>query len=456
MKAMERKRKREQERMKQNTLSDQSDMPKKKLISIPSQKELKAENNDNEDEINNNNKIQNIAASRPANNMDMEKISQRMRDRKERRKRQNMISNSEVNPPTYKSSNIVSNDSNNNNNIQSNKEIKDNKDNNNNLLNSNNNNNNNKLLSSAESVAPLPVFKKVGSNRQNNNIINNINDTPEKMSRPERINRNKKINANNRSPRNKNKNSNNDLNSVTKPKESITPLSASAKDYQFLSRNLVNIKKENIEEFLTKTNPNKPSEKEKELEVQRMIAVMNLEPYTKIENDKNNKYEDPSKTYAVHLTKKIEEDSKYYENQKEINRLKEMVKEEEKNMDQMLLRNKEEIQKYIEKIISLQNDLINSKQGDILALKEKNKIDEIQINNLAFTLQRLEDENEKERNKMNNLINKEIIPLQKELKNEINEVKRIKMELKQWNKKTPPIDIIKKIEVVMKYMKHCQ
>ena len=56
---------------------------------------------------------------------------------------------------------------------------------------------------------------------------------------------------------------------------------------------------------------------------------------------------------------------------------------------------------------------------------------------------------------MFSLINKEIIPLQKELINEINEVRNLKIQLKQWNKKIPPKDILKKIEVVMKYMKHC-
>ncbi len=135
--------------------------------------------------------------------------------------------------------------------------------------------------------------------------------------------------------------------------------------------------------------------------------------------------------------------------------LKKVEKEEENKMEQMLEKNKEEIQRYIEKILKLQNDLINSNQGDIIALENENKIDEIQIYNLQMNLQRIEEENEKEKNKMLFLINKEITPLQKELKNEILEVQKLKKQLLQWNKKTPPRDLLRKIEVVMKYMKNC-
>ena len=102
----------------------------------------------------------------------------------------------------------------------------------------------------------------------------------------------------------------------------------------------------------------------------------------------------------------------------------------------------------------MQNILINSKQGDIIAFEEENKIDDIQISNLSATYQRLEEENERERIKMNKLINKEIVPLKNELKEEIMEVQKLKKELMMWNKKTPPKDILKRIEVVMKYMKN--
>jgi hypothetical protein len=226
----------------------------------------------------------------------------------------------------------------------------------------------------------------------------------------------------------------------------------STPNYELLSKNLAQIKNENIEDFLTKTNPNKPSNEEKETEVQKMIEVMKLRPNP--HNANNKAIGNAENNYAYNLMQKIEDNDEYYENQKEIKELREKVKEEERKREQMLQRNKEEIQKYIEKIISLQNDLINSNQGDVVALEEANKIDMIQINNLTVTYQRLKEENEREKIKMLNLINKEIIPLQKELKNEISEVQKLKRQLKQWEKKAPPRDLLKKIEVVMKYMKH--
>ena len=86
-------------------------------------------------------------------------------------------------------------------------------------------------------------------------------------------------------------------------------------------------------------------------------------------------------------------------------------------------------------------------------MEEAIKIDSIQINNLSVTYQRLKEENEKEKGEMLSLINKEILPLQNELKNEIDEVRKLKNQLIQWDKKAPPRDILRKIEVVMKYMK---
>ena len=439
MKAAERRRKRLQEKSKQSIHSSNNELPKKKLISVPSQKDdVKLINPEDFSEINSENKIQNIAASRPANNMDIEKISKRIKERKEKRKRKKMLE-SGINPDN-------NNNNNNNININANNTNIDNNNMNNNININNNINNNknyisekdsNKLVQSVESMAPLAGLKKVNFNipsNKNFNINNQDNN----------INNNNNIIINNKS------NSNSSMDSmIIKDIRSTT----SKPNYQLLSKNFANIKNENIEEFLTKTNPNKPSNEEKESEVKRMIEVMNLKPNLKSDNNKTIKNDDNN--YAYNLTQKIEDNNNYYENQKEIKELKERVIEEEKKLEQKLQRNKEEIQKYIEKIISWQNILINSKQGDIVALEEENKIDDIQINNYSVTYQRLVEENEKERNKMFYLINKEIIPLQKELKSEINEVRNLKIQLKQWNKKAPPKDILKKIEVVMKYMKHC-
>ena len=411
MKAAERKKKRLQEMNKQKNVS------KKKLVSVPSEKNYAKIKQDNFGEINNDNIIQNIPASRPANNMDPEKIAERLKQRKERKKKKNM-KESNINPV------FIDNNKNIDNNIKNNIRFY------NNYI---NDKDSNKLGYSLESMAPLPGGKKVNFNlpidkKSNNDNIVNKNDNKSSISNSS--------------------NSNSNSNSIN------IPSTTSAPNYQILSKNYSNIKNENIEEFLNKTNPNKPTDERKESEVQRMIEVMNLRPNIKNGNNKTNLND--SDNYAYNLTQKIEGASDdYYNTQKEIKELSETVKEEENKMEQMLQRNREEIQKYIQKIITLQNTLINTKQGDIIALEEANKIDDIQINNLSVTYQRLEEENERERNRMFNLINKEILPLQKELKNEILEVQRLKKELLQWNKKIPPKDILRKIEVVMKYMKHC-
>ena len=428
MKAAERKRKKLEEMNKQKEMELHRKHSKRRFISMPPQKDkLSINNQKNFNEINSNNKIENIAPSRPANNADPEKIEQRMKDRKERKRIKKLIE-SGINPVFIQ----------NNNNVNDNQ----NDDNNNNIIENNINNNgdvdsnnikqkeSNKLGYSSESMAPLagkkvnfsmPFNKK--PNYENNNIANYQNN----------------FNNNNDIRRTSSSNSNN--NDATS--------ASSAQNYSVLTKNYTNIKNENIEEFLKKTNPKKPSDERKEAEVQRMIEIMNLRP-----NLKNGKNEGDS--YAYNLTQKIEGTADdYYATQKEIKDLKEQVKEEESKMNQMLERNKIEIQNNINKIIELQNKLINSKQGDIVALEEANKIDVIQMNNLSVTLKRLKEENEKERNQMFNLINKEILPLKKELKNEILEVQRLKKQLLQWNKKTPPKDLLRKIEVVMKYMKHC-
>ena len=426
MKAAERRRKRLLEKSKQSLESDNNEVNKKKIAAIPSIKsEIKITNPENANEINNENIIQNISSSKPGNNMDIEKISQKIKERKEKRKRKNM-NDSGINP-TFKDSN---------NNINA---INENNINNNNSINNNRNRlkekDSNKLLGSIESMGSITGQKKVNFSikskdinlENNNNINNNIN------------NKQLSVSSSNNSINNYN---NKDIPSIT-----------STPNYQLLSKNYANIKNENIEEFLAKTNPDKPSDEQKESEVKKMIEVMDLRPNPK--NANNQAILNDEKNYAYNLTRKIEDNNDYYENQKEIKKLIEIVKEEERNTEQMLERNKEEIQKYIEKIISLQNTLINSKQGDIVALEEANKIDDIQINNLSVTYQRLKEENEKEKNRMLSLINKEIIPLQKELKNEIKEVQNLKNQLLKWDKKAPPRDILKKIEVVMKYMKNC-
>jgi hypothetical protein len=430
MKAAERKRKRLEEMNKQKEKELYKKPTKKRFISMPPQKDkLMINNKNNFNEINSHNKIENIAPSRPANNVDPEKIEQRMKDRKERKRIKKLIE-SGISPIFIQNNNNTNNNQNDNNNVI------ENNINNNGDVDSNNikQKESNKLGYSSESMAPL-AGKKVNFNLPINKKLNeNFNFA------------NYNFNNNNDIRHSSSSNSNSNNNDITS--------ASSAPNYSVLTKNYANIKNENVEEFLKKTNPKKPSDERKEAEVQRMIEIMNLRPNPKNGNNKTNAND--SDNYAYNLTQKIEGTTDdYYTTQKEIKDLKEQVREEESKMNQMLERNKIEIQNNIEKIIELQNKLINSKQGDIVALEEANKIDVIQMNNLSVTLKRLKEENEKERTQMFNLINKEILPLKKELKNEILEVQRLKKQLLQWNKKAPPKDLLRKIEVVMKYMKHC-
>jgi hypothetical protein len=428
MKAAERKRKRLEEMNKQKEKELYKKPTKKRFISMPPQKDkLMINNKNNFNEINSHNKIENIGPSRPANNVDPEKIEQRMKDRKERKRIKKLIE-SGISPIFIQNNNNADNNQNDNNNMI------ENNINNNGDVDSNNikQKESNKLGYSSESMAPL-AGKKVNFN----------------------LPLNKKLNEN-FSITNSNFNNNNDIRHTSSSNSNNNDITSasSAPNYSVLTKNYANIKNENVEEFLKKTNPKKPSDERKEAEVQRMIEIMNLRPNPKNGNNKTNAND--SDNYAYNLTQKIEGTTDdYYTTQKEIKDLKEQVREEESKMNQMLERNKIEIQNNINKIIELQNKLINSKQGDIVALEEANKIDVIQMNNLSVTLKRLKEENEKERTQMFNLINKEILPLKKELKNEILEVQRLKKQLLQWNKKAPPKDLLRKIEVVMKYMKHC-
>ena len=390
----------EQNMKKKSETSKNSEIPKKKLISIPSEKTNIIKN----PEENNNNKIQNIPASRPANNVDVDKIIQRKKERKERRKKKNKID--DVEPIFVDNNNKDINENNNTNNININE--KDNKN-----------------LYDSESVAPVPNIPK--------NIINPIQND-------------KNFNANNNNHKiiTVSSSSNQSINNKNEIKSSI-----STPNYKFLAKNYNDIKTENIKDFLTNTNPDKPINEQKEAEVYKMIKLMELKP--RALDIKKNKEEENNFTHNI--MQQIEEDEEYKENQKKIKELKIRVKEEEDKIKELLENNKEEIKGYIEKIMKLQNDLINSEQGDIFYLEEENKIDDIQIQNLSATYQRLIVENEEERKNINKLINEDISVLTKELNKEIVEVKKIKHQLEVLGKKKPPRDILKKIEVVMRYMK---
>ena len=419
MKAGLRKRKKqlemEQNLKKMSESSKNEEVPKKKLISIPSQKSNTIKKQENIDDMN---IIQNIPASRPANNVDVDKISQRVKEKLEKRKRKNKKNNIE---PVFIDQNMNNNINNNENNMNNN--INNNINNDENI----NNQKDNKNLYDSESVAPVLGI-------QNNKINNNQSD--------------KNLNVNN--------NNNKKIISVSSSKHSYNnkdnkdnQTSLSNPNYLFLSKNYNDIKYENIKEFLDKTNPNKPSNEQKEYEIQKMIKLMEFKP--KAVDIKKNKEDENN--FPYNLIQKMESDKEYNENQKEIKKLKGKIKEEEDQIEYMLKNNKEEIEQYIEKIIELQNELLNSQKGDIFYLEEENKIDKIQIENLSSAYQRLMEENKKEKEKINKLIIFEIPKLTKELEKEIEKVKKMKHQIEVLGKKKPPSDIMKKIEVVMRYMK---
>ena len=260
----------------------------------------------------------------------------------------------------------------------------------------------------------------------------------------------KKLNTSNNNNNNINKiisDSNSEYSINNNNIENITSLSN--QNYRFLSKNYNEIKLENVKEFLNKTNAEKPSYEQKEYEIKNMIKVMELKP--KEFDIKTNKEEES--IFTANILKKIEGNEEYEENKREIKKLKNRIKEEENKIEKTLEQNKEEIKKYVENIIKLQNNLINSSKGDIFYLEEENKIDEIKIQNLRATHKRLIDENKQEKDRISKIINEQIPIYAKELEKEIEEVKKMKHQLEIQGKKKSPNDIMKKIEVVMRYMK---
>ena len=389
MKAKERKERKK--KMNESLKSNEDQI--NKLISIQS------ENDGNIIKQDTRNKTKNISESKNSlsnsiNKADMKKI----KERKERKKRKNKMKEIE---PANVENNI-------NNNINNNLEIKENASEN---------------IYDSEPITPIKDIQK-----------NNVNSIPsDKKIDINNINNNRKIiSVSDNSNNSINDNNNND------------DFSVKSSNYKFLSKNYNEIKTENIKNFLKKTNPEKPTNEQKETEIQNMIKIMQLkQKYTPNKDEKN---------YGYNIWKKIERNEDYIKNQQKIKDLKIKIKEEENDIEKILENNKEEIKNYNEKIIKLQNDLLNTKQGDIFYLEEENKIAEIQIQNLSATYQRLVEENKKEKENINYLLNEDIFKLTKELKKEIEEVKKIKHQIKNLGKKKPPNDIMKKIEVVMKYI----
>ena len=203
------------------------------------------------------------------------------------------------------------------------------------------------------------------------------------------------------------------------------------KDLNKSNKYLLSQNEENFNNFLELTNPNKPDITERNKNLNKMIRMLNLKATP-------DKFE-------------IKENEKYKESKKEYEKLKKILNNEEKNLNDLINNNKITTQSYIEKIIYLQNQLINSPQGDILALEETNKLDEIQINNLIDTIYKNKEEYEIEKEEIKILIDSQIDPIKNELIKEIEKIKNLKNELKKLKDKELPQEIKKKIQVVLKY-----
>ena len=203
------------------------------------------------------------------------------------------------------------------------------------------------------------------------------------------------------------------------------------KDLNKSNKYLLSQNEENFNNFLELTNPNKPDITERNKNLNKMIRMLNLKATP-------DKFE-------------IKENEKYKESKKEYEKLKKILNNEEKNLNDLINNNKITTQSYIEKIIYLQNQLINSPQGDILALEETNKLDEIQINNLIDTIYKNKEEYEIEKEEIKILIDSQIDPIKNELIKEIEKIKNLKNELIKLKDKELPQEIKKKIQVVLKY-----
>ena len=203
------------------------------------------------------------------------------------------------------------------------------------------------------------------------------------------------------------------------------------KDLNKSNKYLLSQNEENFNNFLELTNPNKPDITERNKNLNKMIRMLNLKATP-------DKFE-------------IKENEKYKESKKEYEKLKKILNNEEKNLNDLINNNKITTQSYIEKIIYLKNQLINSPQGDILALEETNKLDEIQINNLIDTIYKNKEEYEIEKEEIKILIESQIDPIKNELIKEIEKIKNLKNELIKLKDKELQKKIKKKIQVVLKY-----
>ena len=181
-----------------------------------------------------------------------------------------------------------------------------------------------------------------------------------------------------------------------------------------------------ISSFLDKKNNLSPKEKKKNLS--KMFKLLNTD--VSIDN-----YE-------------IGKNVSYIESKKELDKLQEQFIEEENKLQILLSKNNTEAQKYVETIIKLQNQLLNSPQWDVITLEEENKIDDIKIKKLKEKIELMKEESEKEIEEIQNIKFDEINDT---LRKEIEKVQNLKKTILKFKGREIPEEITKEIEVVMKY-----
>ena len=181
-----------------------------------------------------------------------------------------------------------------------------------------------------------------------------------------------------------------------------------------------------ISSFLDKKNNLSPKEKKKNLS--KMFKLLNTD--VSIDN-----YE-------------IGKNISYIESKKELDKLQEQFIEEENKLQILLSKNNTEAQKYVETIIKLQNQLLNSPQWDVITLEEENKIDDIKIKKLKEKIELMKEESEKEIEEIQNIKFDEINDT---LRKEIEKVQNLKKTILKFKGREIPEEITKEIEVVMKY-----
>ena len=181
-----------------------------------------------------------------------------------------------------------------------------------------------------------------------------------------------------------------------------------------------------ISSFLDKKNNLSPKEKKKNLS--KMFKLLNTE--VSIDN-----YE-------------IGKNVSYIESKKELDKLQEQFIEEENKLQILLSKNNTEAQKYVETIIKLQNQLLNSPQWDVITLEEENKIDDVKIKKLKEKIELMKEESDKEIEEIQNIKFDEINDT---LRKEIEKVQNLKKTILKFKGREIPEEITKEIEVVMKY-----